>query len=129
MSRVITNQSGHNIGFELEDVFAVSIESADYDPLAVAAASRTVKDKSAIDKGFFIRPSASGNVTMYGITHKQYRDNGNALTIEAGGTADLVPEALYCVGNQWELVRLIKVYANDDDSYASGATTINVGLL
>lgn len=126
---ILTTQRGVNQPLMFRDIIAQSIATTDVDPIATTEASRTSRQKSMIDHGFCIRGNASGNVTIYGITWHSYNENGKFLTITAGGKADLAPIALYTVGNTWELVPLIKVYANNDNSYASGCTAVNIGIL
>lgn len=104
------------------EVLGKSIATADYSPTEIAAGSRTKDDKGAIDRGFCVRPSGSGPVTMYGITWNAYYQNGKSLT-------DLTPVPLYSIGSVWEMVPLIKVYAANDGTYPSGVNTVNVGVL
>jgi len=125
----LTDQRGVNQPLMFREIIQASIATTDYDPLAVAAASRTSAQKGAIDRGFCVRPNASGNVIVRAITWNAYLQNGKQLTIAAGGKADLVPTTLYAIGNVWEMIPLIKIYANDDGSYASGCTLVNIGLL
>ena len=126
---VLTTQRGVNQPLLFREVLAASIATADYDPIATAAASRTKDQKGAIDRGFCVRGNASGNVLIYAITHNAYIQNNKALTTASGGKADLIPVVFYAIGNVWELTPLIKVYANDDGTYPSGCTLINVGIL
>lgn len=125
----LVDQRGVNQPLMFREVLAVNIATSDYDPLATAAASRTREQKGAIDRGFCVKGNASGNIVIYAITWNAYFQNGKALTIASGGKEDLVPVALYTIGNVWEMTPLIKVYANDDGTYPSGCTLMNIGLL
>ena len=125
----LTDHRGVSLPLLLTDIIYQSIATADVDPLATAAASRTKNQKAMVDRGFIIRGNAAGAYNLYAITWNAYEQNGKALTIAAGGKADLTPVLLYATGAEWELIPLIKVYAQNDATYPTGCATVNIGIL
>lgn len=118
----LTNYRGVNQPLMFREVLYQSIATADVDPLATAEASRTPAQKGMIDRGFCIRGNASGAYNLYGITWNAYYQNGKSLT-------GLTPVLLLATGASWELTPLIKVYAEDDGTYPTTCSAVNIGLL
>ena len=123
----LVDQRGVNQPLMFREVLDASIATADYDPLATAAASRTKDQKAAVDRGVCVRGDTTGS--LYVITWNAYHQNRDALTIAAGGKADLTPVPLRSIANVWEMVPVIKVYAANDATYASASGNINIGIL
>lgn len=99
----------------------VDISAADFSPIEDGALEDTeieVYTKS----GFGVKNATEDAGYIYAVTWHQYEANRRDLT-------GIVPRQIYLLGGDWALTPLVKVFAGDDDEYASTVTTINVGTI
>lgn len=117
----ITGSKGNAPSFWHTETYERSIATAAYYPgcaLDVTAAWSSARINDFWN-GFFVRPNADG--ALYVITLSQYEDNKKSLT-------GLVPVKLYGKDSIWEYQPVVKVYAANDGTYPSIATSINIAI-
>lgn len=128
-----TDGLNRNTPFFIQDYGYVDISAADFDPITDEADWRGALNDSQVGSyrknGFLARPDADG--AFYAVTWDQYN---TAMAHPAGLTeaqviAAIVPQRFEGADNQWIECLLVKVFAADDDNYATIATSINVGLI
>jgi hypothetical protein len=74
-----------------------------------------------MDRGFAIANAGADDGYIYAITWWQYFNNDLSLT-------GLVPRKLYAKAGSWVYTPVVKCYAGNDGTYASTATTLQVGF-
>lgn len=137
MANKVTDGLNRGVPFFISEYGYVDISAADFDPLTTltdwdGAFPEGVDDTrygTYLKNGFLARPNADGN--FYAISWTQLeRAMGRARgRTRAAVLATLVPQLYNGMENQWVECLLVKVFASDDQSYATVATSINVGLI
>jgi hypothetical protein len=120
----IIDNRGRNVPFFVENFTLENITNDDFDPIttltdsAHAPGTLTASQVGQYTQGgFLVRPNADGYV--YGITWRQWIDNGKSLT-------GLAPQGFLGLASTWVEVPYVKIYAADDGAYPTDATSINV---
>jgi hypothetical protein len=116
---ILQDTEGRNIQLFLDDYEYHSIATEDFSPSEDASATDNEIAQYCY-KGYLVMPHADG--TFYGITWRAYKDNNDSVD-------GLTPEIYKALDATWILCPFVKVYAQDDSSYANTAATINVAKI
>ena len=122
----ITGRNGREVPFFVDDYTYEDIRTADFDPITTETDAKNPVAMNAsrlgtyMSAGFLVRPDTDG--VIYMITLDSYKKNRSSLV-------GLVPQAFLGAANQWIECPVVKVFAKDDDDYASLASYINVALV
>lgn len=122
---IITDQEGRSTPNFIDNFEYYSIATTDFSPFENPSLSAS-EIGGYIDKGFLVMPHADG--TIYGITWRDFVANGKKLTIATGGIANLTPKIYKGSDGQWIPTRWIKIYASNDGTFPSVATTVNIDI-
>lgn len=105
----------------VDDVYIRSIATADYNPASDTTALNAAQIGALLTNGFYVKPNVDGN--LYVITLRQYKNNKNSIT-------GLTPINIGpVVAGFYEPVPVVLVKANNDGTYPSASTSINVGTI
>ena len=133
MANKVTDGLNRGVPFFISTYGYVSIAAANFDPLTTDTDWRGALNDSQYDyyvkNGFLARPNADG--AFYAITWAQLEDamgRAHGLT-RVQVLATLVPQQFLGAQSQWIECLLVKVFAANDQTYASTATAINVGII
>jgi hypothetical protein len=114
----IHDAEGRGLGLWVDDIENYSIATADFSPLEGSLTD--TEQQKYIRRGFAVRGDVDG--TIYVITWREWKHNREVL-------ADCTPVPLYALGGLFETVPVIKVFASNDQTYATTPTNINVGII
>lgn len=133
MGNKVTDGLNRGVPFFFSDYGYATIAAANFDPLTTAVDWRGALNDSQYDyyvkNGFLARPWTNG--AFYAITWAQLEDamgRAHGLT-RVQVLATLVPQEFLAVGGTWVECLLVKVFANDDATYATASTEINIGII
>jgi hypothetical protein len=120
----LIDNRGNQVPFFVEDFTLENITNDDFDPITLLTDSAHVPgslNASQVGRytkaGFLVRPNADGYV--YGITWRQWLDNGKSFV-------GLMPQGFLGLASTWVEVPYVKIYASDDGTFPTVATSINV---
>ena len=128
-----TDGLNRNTPFFIQSYGYVNIAAADFDPITTETDWRGALNISQVGSyrknGFLARPDADG--AFYAVTWDQYH---TAMAHPAGLTeaqviAAIVPQRFEGADNQWIECLLVKVFAANDQTYTTIATSVNIGLI
>jgi hypothetical protein len=114
----VTDGKGRNIPFFVDYYKRHSIATEDFSPSEDPSLEEHEIGRY-MEKGFLVRPNADGD--LYGITLHDYENNGKSLT-------GLVPEPFDGLANTWIECRFVKIFAHNDATYVTVATSLTVGV-
>lgn len=108
----------------LDDIEAVSIAAADFDPITTLNVPATEHEIGKYARnGFAVKNGTETAAFIRAVTLAQYRANHNSLT-------GVVPRTIYLNGGDWCLTPVVKVCAaNHATTPSTGMTLINVGWI
>jgi hypothetical protein len=132
----LTLRNGGSSYVWFEDIEYASIATANFDPLAVYQASPTDATLSHmwthLKSGFGIKNATEDAGYVYAITWSQFMDyvDSNRGILPASWTyAAIVPRRLDLAAGEWAVTPIAKVFADNDGSYASSITALNIGRI
>lgn len=135
--RLLT-RTGSSLPLWFEDIPVYqSIATADYDPIATYQASLMDSSdltlmNSLVAHGFGVKNATEDAGYIYAITLNQYLDylsenkGIEAVDIDLSG---IVPRQIQLMGGEWCVTPIVKVFADDDVTYASTVVTVNIGRI
>lgn len=124
-----------------------SIATADFDPIATFQAGDTtsLSRRSTMNKyiksGFGVKNATDNSGVIYAITWQQFDDYRKAnkaiedshkttgVTPTNYDLSGLTPVEIQLAAGEWCVTPLIKVFADNDATYKSTVTTINIGII
>lgn len=136
MSRIML-RSGAAMPLWMEDITDyASIATANFDPLATYQATPTSANLSHmyshLKSGFAVKNATDNSGYIYAITWNQletYLKANKGLVETSWSYSGIVPRQIHLAAGEWCVTPLAKVFADNDGTYASTVTTINVGRI
>ena len=128
-----TDGLNRNTPFFIQSYGYVNIAAANFDPITTEVDWRGALNISQVGSyrknGFLARPDADG--AFYAVTWDQYYTamRHPAGLTEAQVIAAIVPQRFEGADNQWIECLLVKVFAANDQTYTTIATSVNIGLI
>ena len=134
----VTLSNGAALPLWVDDYLAYqSIATTAYDPIATyQASSKTQSDVdtlwTAIKSGFAVKNVTENSGYIYAITWRQFEDykkKHKTLTENTWDTSGIVPRQIHLLGGEWAVTPIVKVFKDNDGTYPSTVTTINVARI
>jgi hypothetical protein len=134
----LLDNTGRQIPFWFEDILDyASIATTDFDPIATyVGGSKATSDLSKLNKyikgGFGVKNATDNSGYIYAVTWAQFQDyiSTNRGVVPANYTlAGIVPRQIFLASGEWCLTPIVKVFKDNDGTYASTVATINTGRI
>lgn len=134
----LLDNTGRQIPFWFEDILNyASIATTDFDPIATyQAGSMASADLSKLNMyvkgGFGVKNATDNSGYIYAVTWAQFQTylNQNKGVLPASWTlAGIVPRQIFLAAGEWCVTPIVKVFKDNDGTYASTVVTINTGRI
>ena len=135
--RLLT-RTGSSLSLWFEDILAYSsIATANVDPIAVyQAGSMATSDLSLMNEyvahGFGVKNATDTAGYIYAITFSQFesylKQNRGILPVNYVLTG-IVPRQIHLAAGEWCVTPIVKVFKDNDGTYPSTITTVNIGRI
>ena len=137
MSRIL-NRNGAEVPFWFDCITDyASIATSAFDPIATyQGGAQTAALLSTMNmyvaNGFGVKNATDNSGYIYAITWCQYNDykiKNQAITPATINLAGITPRQIHLSAGEWCVTPIVKVFADNDGTYPSTVTTINVGRI
>jgi hypothetical protein len=137
MTRLLT-RTGSSLPLWFEDILAYSsIATADVDPIATYQASaKATSDLSTMNEyvahGFGVKNATDSSGYIYAITFSQfesYLKQNRGILPASWSLTGITPRQIDLAGHEWCVTPIIKVFKDNDGTYPSTITTVNIGRI
>jgi hypothetical protein len=137
MTRLLT-RTGSSLPLWFEDILAYSsIATANVDPIATyQASSMATSDLSTMNEyvahGFGVKNATDNSGYIYAITFSQfesYLKQNRGILPASWSLSGIVPRQIHLAAGEWCVTPIVKVFKDNDNTYASTVVTVNIGRI